>query len=228
MSFGVDSPILDDAESWEEASRAYQTGLPYARDWQSDARTALVELGEYPPAHLNAQGQWEILYWSPGTVKGLRLILDQQLNLVSQAKWGAFYLETARQLGDEILGPQRFSFRPEISQPGPDGLSFVFRRPSSDGNTDDDTTNEFIDIQISTSVMLTPPPRRFTINLVKNAGERPMFGAFGGWEGRLGEFLPTSQPDRWWLFQDEAEYAAQLREALSATVTYGLPALASH
>jgi len=221
MSFGFNAPILDDSDSWAEASQAFQVGLSFAHLWQADARTALVDVGEYPPAHQNAQSNWEVLYWSPGLVKGLRLILDQTLNLVEQSEWGGFYLETAQRVGQEILGPEGFSFVLEIGQPGPDGLSFVFRRSAAI-----DEANEFVDIQLSTSVMLTPPPRRFTINLVRNEGLRPLFGANGGWEKRLGHILPQPQPDRWWSFKDETEYEGQLREALAAVISYGLPAMA--
>jgi hypothetical protein len=223
MSFGFDVPILDDSDSWAEASAAYQAGLAYARKWQADARTALVDVGEYPPAYQNEESNWLISYWSPTAWKGLNLTLDPQFEPVGQTEWGAFYRETVERVGAELLGPHRFSFVPEIGQPGPDGLSFVFRRPAQDSNG-----NEFIDVQISASVMLTPPPRRFTINLVRNFGERPLFGAFGGWEGRLGQFLPQPQPDKWWAFKDEVEYEAELRLALAEAVTYGLPAFASH
>ncbi len=221
MSFGFDGPILDDSESWAEASAAYQAGLKYARAWQADARTALVDVGEYPPAHQSEAGLWEVLYWSPGAVKGLRLLLNDQLGLAGQSEWGAFYRETARRVGAEGLGQAGFEFAPEVSQPGPDGLAFVFRRPSP-AKPD---YFEFVDVQLSTSVMLTPPPRRFTVNLVVNEGKRPMFGQFGGWEGRLGQFLPNPNPDKWWPFKDEIEYESQLRSALSDTLTYGLPVL---
>jgi hypothetical protein len=213
-------PALDE-EEWFEARGAYKAALKIARQWQSDARTALVEAGEYPPAHVNENGEWEVQFWSPGARKGLLVFLNSQLEALRQQEWGAFYQEMAQKVGAEILGPQGFEYVPEISQPGPDGLSFVFRRPSPSYPNQHD----FIDLQISTSVMLTPPPRRFTINLVRNNGDRPMFGQFGGYESRLSVLLPDSKPDFWWSFKTEAEYEERLREAFKAVVQHGLAAM---
>ncbi len=217
----LDNPVLDDSDDWFEARAAYKAGLKIARQWQSDARTALVDVGEYPPAHVNEDGLWEVQYWSPAARKGLVVFLDKQLEVARQTEWGAFYQDLAAKVGTEILGSQGFSYVPEISQPGPDGLSFVFRRPS----TSFSNQHDFVDVQISTSVMLTPPPRRFTINLVRNNGERPMFGQFGGFETRLSTLLPDAKSDYWWSFKTEEEYEARLHEAFQAVVQYGLAAM---
>lgn len=222
MSFTPDLPDLADdaAEAWE-AHAAYKAGLVFARQWQADAKSALTNLDEYPPAHVNENGEWEISYWSPSSRAGLKLWLDNQHNLRRKEEWGAFYQEIAVKVGTEILGRQDFQYAPEVSFPGPDHLSFVFRRPSATyaGQTD------FVDVQISTAVMLTPPPRRFTINLVRNKGERPLFGQFGGYEVRLGVVLPTPNPDKWWSFRNEQEYEARLREVFEDVIKYGLAAL---
>ena len=219
MSF--DDTRLDDSGDWADATAAYQAGLPVARQWQPDARTALVEPGEYPPAHLNATGEWEIQYWSPGARKGLNLYLSKDHQVLRQEEWGAFYQEKAVEVGKEILGPHGFEYVPEISRPGPDSLSFVFRRPSPTYNGQSD----FVDLQISTSVMLTPPPRRLNINLIRNDGDRPMFGQGGGYETRLSALLPDKKVDYWWPFKDEAEYEERLRETFGLVVKYGLAAL---
>ena len=73
--------------------------------------------------------------------------------------------------------------------------------------------------------MLTPPPRRFTITVVRNSGERPMFGQFGGFERRLATLIPDRKPDYWWSFKTEADYEARLYEAFGAVIEYGLAAL---
>ncbi|MBN9388640.1 MAG: hypothetical protein J0I20_11350 [Chloroflexi bacterium] len=219
MSF--DEPFLDDSGNWAGATAAYQAGLAAAQQWEPDARTALVEPGEYPPAHLTQAGEWEIQYWSPGARKGLNLYLSKDHQVLRQEEWGAFYQQKAVEVGSEILGPQGFVYVPEISRPGPDSLSFVFRRPSPTYAGQ----NDFVDLQISTSVMLMPPPRRLNINLVRNTGDRPMFGQGGGYETRLGAILPDKKLDYWWPFKDEAEYEAQLRETFGLVVKYGLAAL---
>jgi len=218
FGFSDKEPELDDADSWADATAAYRAGLATARQWQPDARTALTEATEYPPAHINNEGEWEIYYWSTTGVKGLLLFLDEGLGLLRQEEWGSFYRDVAVRVGTEFLDPHGFSYTQEVSQPGPEGLSFVFRKSNPVGLT------QFVDVQISTSVMLTPPPRRFTINLVQNPGERPLFGASGGFEARLSAILPNAKPDFWWSFKDESEYEARLREAFSQTVEYGLPA----
>lgn len=212
---------LDDSGNWADATAAYRAALPFARQWQPDARTALVEWGEYPPAHLNQAGEWEIQFWSPGVRVGLNLFLDKDHKVLRQQEWGAFYQQKAVQVGQEILGPQNFEYVPEISHPGPESLSFVFRRPSLTYSGQQD----FVDLQISTSVMLTPPPRRLNINLVRNEGDRPMFGQFGGFETRLGAILPEQKLDYWWPFKDEAEYEARLCETFGLVVQHGLAAL---
>jgi hypothetical protein len=214
-------PYLDDSGNWAGATAAYQAALPAARQWQPDARTALVEWGEYPPAHLNQAGEWEVQLWSPQARKGLLLFLNKDLQVLREQEWGAFYQEIAARVGREILGPQGFEYVPEISRPGPDSLSFVFRRPSPTFSGQHD----FVDLQISTSVMLTPPPRRLNLNLVRNEGERPLFGALGGYEPRLGAILPEPKLDYWWPFKDEAGYEASVREVFGLVVQYGLAAL---
>ncbi|MDB5082340.1 MAG: hypothetical protein JWP00_4264 [Chloroflexi bacterium] len=218
---GQDDTFLADSDNWSDATAAYKAGLPAAQKWQPDARTALVEWGEYPPAHLNQAGEWEIQLWSPAARQGLNLFLSKDLQVLRQQEWGSFYQAKAVEVGQEILGPQGFEYVPQISRPGPESLSFVFRRPSPtyEGQSD------FVDLQISTSVMLTPPPRRLNINLVRNEGERPMFGQFGGFETRLGAILPDKKTDYWWLFKDEAEYEARLRETFGLVVQYGLAAM---
>ncbi len=221
MFGNLDDPVLDDSDDWFEAQRAYKTGLGVARRWQSDARTALVDIGEYPPAHLDDNGMWEAQYWSPAVRKGLVVWLTKELATERQAEWGAFYQDIAQAAGTEILGSQGFAYVPEVSPPGPDGLAFVFRRQSPTYREQHD----FVDLQISTSVMLTPPPRRFTINLVRNRGDRPLFGQFGGYETRLGVVLPEPKPDYWWSFKTEAEYEQRLREAFGLVVQYGLASL---
>lgn len=216
-----DNPVLDDSDEWFEAQGAYKVGLKVARQWQAEARTALVDVGEYPPAHQNEVGEWEIQYWSPTARKGLVVFLDKQLTPLRQQEWGAFYEEKARQLGVTFLEPQGFSYVRELGSPGPDGLSFIFRRQSPTYPNQ----HEFVDLQISTSVMLTPPPRRFTVNLIRNNGERPLFGQFGGFETRLSAVLPNSKADYWWSFKSEEEYEARLREAFEGVLEYGLAAM---
>jgi hypothetical protein len=211
---------FDDSESWAEATNAYRAALPHARQWQPDARTALTETTEYPPAHVNEEGEWEIYFWSPGQVGGLLIFLSPELELLRQEEWGGFYRDTVVRLANEMLGAYGFSYAAEVSPPGPEGLSFVLRRQGQADQYD------FIDVQISTSVMLTPPPRRFTINLVKNKGDRPLFGANGGYEVRLSTLFSTPKPDFWWGFKNEEEYEARLREAFLQTIEFGLPALA--
>lgn len=220
-NLNFDEPSLDDSEDWFEARNAYKTGLKTARAWQPDARTALVDVEDYPPAHVNEEGQWEAQYWSPNARKGLVVFLSKELELLRQEEWGAFYQEQAQAIGSEILGRHSFTYVPEISTPGPDGLSFVFRRPSPTYPNQ----NDFIDIQISTSVMLTPPPRRFTINLIRNQGDRPVHGQWGGYTMRLGNVLPEPKLDYWWSFKTEEEYAEKLREALNLVVQHGLATL---
>lgn len=216
-----DDTHLDDSGDWSDATAAYRAALPVARQWQPDARTALVEPGEYPPAHQNQAGEWEAQFWSPGARAGLNVFLDKAHQLLRQEEWGAFYQQTAVGVGREILGPQGFEYVPEIGRPGPESLSFVFRRPSPTYSGQSD----FVDLQISTSVMLTPPPRRLNVNLVCNEGDRPMFGQGGGFETRLGAILPDKKVDYWWPFKDEAEYEAVLREVFGLVVRYGLAAL---
>lgn len=222
--FESDEQIINDEDNddgWFEARDAYKAGLKAARLWQADARTALVEAGEYPLAHVNANGQWEIQYWSPAARKGLVVLVSKELQVVGSAEWGAFYQVMAVKVATELLASYGFRYLPEVSQPGPDGLSFVFRRASTTYHNQHD----FIDLQISTSVMLTPPPRRFTITLVRNSGEHPMFGQFGGFERRLATLIPDVKPDYWWSFKTEAEYEARLYEAFGAVIHYGLAAL---
>ncbi len=217
----ADIQAVEENEDWSASRTAYRAGLLVARQWQPDARSALVEVNEYPPSHINAEGNWESQYWSPAGRVGLTVWLDQALQTVGQHQWGAFYQVVAAQVGSEVLGSQGFLYVPEIGTPGPDGLSFIFKRPSPTyaGQTD------FVDVQISTSVMLTPPPRRFTINLIRSNGDRPQFGQAGGFETRLGSLLPESKPDLWWSFKSEAEYEAELRETLGLVVQFGLAAL---
>ncbi|HEX2915228.1 MAG TPA: hypothetical protein VH186_30970 [Chloroflexia bacterium] len=211
----------DDGDDWFEARNAFKAGLKIARQWQPDARSALIEVEEYPPAHVNEEGEWEAQYWSPGARKGLVVYLDKELQPIRQEEWGTFYQEMAVKAGNEILGPQGFSYAPEISPPGPDGLSFIFRRQSPTYRNQHD----FVDVQISTSVMLTPPPRRFTINLIRNNGDRPLYGQFGGYEARLGTLLPEPKMDYWWSFKTEEEYEAKLYETFRLVVQYGLSAM---
>src|SRR5690349_3583217 len=163
-----DDTHLDDSGDWSDATAAYQAALPMARQWQPDARTALVEPGEYPPAHKNQAGEWEVQFWSPRARAGLNVFLDKERKTLRQEEWGAFYQQTAVEVGREILGPHGFEYAPEIGRPGPESLSFVFRRPSPTYSGQHD----FVDLQISTSVMLTPPPRRLNVNLVRNEGDR--------------------------------------------------------
>jgi hypothetical protein len=210
---------LEDSESWAEASAAYKAGLDVARFWQPDARTALTEITEYPPAHQDVEGIWEIYYWSPSQVKGLLVKLNPQLEPLGKEEWGAFYRDRVLQVAAEYIGQFGFEYAPEVSQPGPENLSFVFRRAAAD------SIYEFVDVQISTSVMLTPPPRRFTINLVKNPGDRPLFGTGGGFETRLSAVIPGSKPDFWWAFRDELEYSLKLREAFEKIRESGLEIL---
>jgi hypothetical protein len=221
QEINFDTPGPHEYDEWFEARAAYKAGLQIARAWQNDARTALVEIGEYPPAHVNEDGDWEAQYWSPSARKGLIVFLDGKLELARQEEWGAFYQEMAQKVGAELLAPPGFSYVPEISQPGPDGLSFIFRRPSPTYANQHD----FVDLQISTSVMLTPPPRRFTITLIRSTGERPMFGQLGGYETRLSVVLPDAKPDYWWSFKTEEEYETRLREAFNGVVHYGLPSM---
>ncbi len=211
----------ENSEDWFEARAAYKAGLKVARQWQSEARTALVDTDEYPPAHVNEEGEWEAQYWSPTTRKGLIVFLNKDLEVLRQTEWGAFYEAMAVAASQEILAGQGFSYNPEIGRPGPEALSFVFQRPSPTYPNQSD----FIDVQISTSVMLTPPPRRFTINLVRNNGDRPMFGQFGGYETRLAAVIPDYKPDFWWSFKTEQEYETQLREAFGLIIQYGLAAM---
>ena len=216
-----DIQAVEASEDWSAAQGAYRAGLLVARQWQPDARSALVEIGEYPPAHVNEEGQWESHYWSPAARNGLIVYLDQKLAPVGQQEWGGFYQEMAVRVGQAVLGTQGFSYVPQISAPGPDRLSFVFRRPSPTYPNQQD----FVDLQISTSVMLTPPPRRFTINLIRSTGDRPMFGQIGGYETRLGNLLPEPKIDYWWSFKTEEEYEARLNETFGLVVEYGLAAM---
>jgi hypothetical protein len=214
--FNLEEPELDDSDSWTDATEAFKRAIIIARQWQPDARTALTEITEYPPAHLDNNGRWEIFFWSPKVVKGLVLYLDTEYNLLSQNEWGALYRESAIKIGQELLTPHHYEFAADVSQPGPEGLSFVFRRTIPGAQTC------FIEVQISTTVMLTPPPRRFTINLVKNVGDRPLFGSNGGFETRLSNLIPGAKPDYWWSFRNESEYEERLREAFESFLKYGL------
>ncbi|MEI7554150.1 hypothetical protein [Candidatus Chlorohelix sp.] len=214
--FNLEEPELNDSESWADATEAFKRGIIIARQWQPDARTALTEIADYPPAHLNEKKSWEIFFWSPKAIKGLVLYLDTEYNLLNQNEWGVFYRESVIKIGQELLAPYHYGFAEDVSQPGPEQFSFVFRRTIIGAQTC------FVDVQISTTVMLTPPPRRFTINLVKNAGESPLFGSSGGFETRLSNLIPGTKPDYWWSFRNESEYEKQLREAFGSFLKYGL------
>lgn len=222
MNPELNIPPPDEPES-EEVREAYRAGVEFARaNWQPDARTAVTALEETATAHQNQSGEWEMLLWSATARRGLRVFLDRELKVSRHEEWGAFYEATARQVGDEILGHHGFSYAREVSFAGPDNLSFVFRRQSPTYAEQYD----FVDIQISSSIMLTPPPRRFTVNLLRNKGERPAFGGeFGGYEQRLAAVIPDMQPDYWWSFKTEEDYAQKLREALQAVVQHGLASL---